>query len=395
MIDPQLPISRPNCLKPSVPIATATRLAMATETYKYECHLCATAFTRSSNLKYHVNAHKGIKPYSCSVCSECFTRAHDRNQHIKEKHTDCQLYYCRQQDATGRWSGCCRGFKRVRDLERHRSSKKGQLCRPIEPESVQATPTSLPLLAHQPWTLATTSGKGTSDKDIQHPPSSVVSEDSSWSGFAQRLIVAKSLHSLRPSICFFHDWSSIAVKAVKGLVASLNATFEKPQPLPSGPHALPGVILHKRHELLVCAQILLKDRKWAPLVLCVNAIHTVAAIEGDIPQLYTHAMFLMGLVRKSHETGLLELRGMSPSTEALGKYSAFYGSAPGLYYSSRPWLNDTYRPLPLSHDTRSESWKLHVASDLTGILSLLVKPRVWRRCRMRGRSRVPLTSSKQ
>ena len=386
ILDSQMPILRPSCVKPSAPTATPAQPDMATEAYRYRCHLCFKAFTRSFSLKNHVNAHRGIKPFPCSVCSECFTRGHDRNQHIKEKHTDCQLYYCRQQDATGRWSGCGRGFKRVRDLERHRSSKKGQYCRPIEPDSMQATHKSLPLLAHQPWTLATTSGESTSDKDIHHLPSSVVPEDSSRSGFAQQFIVAKSLHSFRPSICFFYDWNSIAVKAVEGLVASLNATFEKPQPLSPGPHALPGVILHKRHELLVCAQILLKDRKWAPLVPCVNAMYTVAAIEGDIPQLYTHAIFLMGLV---------ESRGISPVMEALGKYSAFYGSAPGLYYSSRPWLNDEYRPFFSSHDTQPEFWKRRVASDVEGIRSLLVKPRVWRRCKMRRRSRVSRTSSKQ
>ena len=382
-------------LEPSTPFATTTLPAMATEAYKYGCHLCPKSFTRSSNLIYHLSTHEGIKPFSCSVCSGCFTRAHDRNQHLKEKHTDCQLYCCRQRDTSGRWSGCGRGFKRERDLERHRSSQKGQRCRHLEPESVQATHTSLPLLTHQPWTFATTSGKSTSDEDIQHPPSSVVPEDSSRSGFAQQLIVAKSLHSFRPSICFLYDWNSIAVKAVEGLVASLNVTFEKPQPLPSGPHALPGVILYKQHKLLVCAQILLKDRKWAPLVLCVSAIYTVAAIEGDIPQLYTHAMFLIGLVRKSHESGLLELRDISPLTEALGKYSAVYGSESGLYYSSRPWLNDKYRPFFLLRDTRPEFWKVQVASDVKGIRSLLVKPRVWRRCRMRRRSRIPRTSSKQ
>ena len=370
----QTPISEATCLTPSIPIATATLPVMATEAYKYRCHLCPKAFTRSSNLNYHVNAHEGIKPSSCSVCHERFNREHDRNQHIKEKHTDCPLYYCRQKNSVGKVSGCGRGFKRERDLERHRSSKKGQQCRPIEPESVQATHTSSSLLAHQPRTPTTTSGTETADNDIQHRTSSAALGFPSWSSFAQQPTVPKSSQVFRPSTYSLYNWSSVAVKAVKGLVTSLNATFEKPQSVSFYAHALPEVILHKQHELLMCTQILLKRKEYAPLALCVNAIYTVAALEGDMSQIHTHARILMVLVRLSHESGSPALRSITRLTRALGKYSPGYRSTPWLRcsmsYASRQGLNDRDRQLLLSPDTGSENWKFHVARDVRRVRSL-------------------------
>ena len=278
---------------------------MATEAYKYRCHLCPKAFTRSSNLNYHVNAHKGIKPFSCSVCSECFTRAYDRDQHIKEKHTECPLYYCRQQDATGRVRGCGKGFKRERDLARHLSGRKGELCLDIKRDSPPALGSSFLPVAQAIGAIIAASNGDNDVEDVQCKALDIGGESLSCSSSAlrsphttfQQLTVTNAVRSYQPSTHGVYKWNLVATIASNDLVSSLRATYPTEISLSSTyPLALQAATLRLRQDLLVCAQVSMKQLDLVPLYLCVNAIYTLAVFEGDSKQVWTHIKFIAFLV---------------------------------------------------------------------------------------------------
>lgn len=54
----------------------------------FKCNQCQKEFTRGESLRFHMNAHKGIRPYCCDVgnCSSNFTKQSSLKRHVKACH---------------------------------------------------------------------------------------------------------------------------------------------------------------------------------------------------------------------------------------------------------------------------------------------------------------------
>ena len=54
----------------------------------HKCGSCGKAFFASSGLKKHVDTvHKGLKPYQCSFCNTAYGQNGDLKRHVKRCHT--------------------------------------------------------------------------------------------------------------------------------------------------------------------------------------------------------------------------------------------------------------------------------------------------------------------
>ncbi len=88
---------------------------------------CDSVFTRSYNLGYHINSHKGTKPFLCEICKKYFARKSDCTRHKASIHGE-RKFQCCYKLRDGRELGCKKKFARKDALQRHLQTSTGQEC---------------------------------------------------------------------------------------------------------------------------------------------------------------------------------------------------------------------------------------------------------------------------
>ena len=86
---------------------------------RFRCDQCGKTFVTQQVMKFHVNAHLGIKPYKCTFCPQDFVNDSNCMAHMKKKHPELyaaekQLFRCDQ---------CGENCRSLGKLEAHTNGK--------------------------------------------------------------------------------------------------------------------------------------------------------------------------------------------------------------------------------------------------------------------------------